>query len=670
MKFGYIKTIALAASVATLASCDFLDVAPAKRASLEDAMRDKASTEAWLRGCYSQVASKHPVSTTRYEASTDEFVCPDKWSEYDRQVVAYCTVNASNMPDSYFRHVYGELGNLHLFERELERQHPDFLTEDDYNEFYAHIAFLEAYYHFKLLNWFGPCPVMDHHYETDITPDQYPGRSHYDYVVDFICQRLDDAYPYLQEGFAQDDTYGLGNKAAALALKSRALLYAASPLWNGEFPWPAWRNTNYETPGYGLELVSYTFDLQKWYRAKQATIEAIDEATNAVNGRKLMQIEDALKMARDRSVPIYEEDGGNYIPVDFEGDTDEEIAAKKREFAERVMLMRYVAASDEPMGNKEYIFTCFDSNESVRGGKPRNIVQNNSDGWEGGWSGVSPTLQMVETFYTINGKRPADDPNFTPESQWLKSAGREGRPEIINLNCNREPRFYAWISFDGCDLGPLLSDGKPFRLNLRASKPEEGSGYNTSTSRDLNQTGYLTDKFFAPHTRFTRASQPWSGTSYSFPAPLIRLTELYLNLAECCAEIYMHTGDEAELTTALQNLNLIRTRAGVPEVTREDCMGDKTIRDWVRNERAIELFMEGHRYYDLRRWVVCDQYLGAGVRTGLDAFVSKRLDPTIEEFNQEVVVDGAYTWMNRMYLLPIRNQELYSNPQMVQAPGY
>lgn len=670
MKFGYIKTIALAASVATLASCDFLDVAPAKRASLEDAMRDKASTQAWLRGCYSQVAQKHPVSINRYEGSTDEFISPDKWSEYDRQVVAYCTVNASNMPDSYFRHVYGEIGNVHLFEREFERQHPDFLTEDDYNSYAAHIAFLEAYYHFKLLNWFGPCPVMDHHYETDVTPDQYPGRSHYDYVVDFICQRLDDAYPYLQEGFAQDDTYGLGNKAAAKALKARALLYAASPLWNGEFPWPNWTNTNYETPGYGKELVSYTFDLQKWYRAKQATIEAIEEATNAVNGRKLMQIEDALKMAQDRSVPIYEEDGGNYIPVDFQGETDEEIAAKKKEFAERVMLMRYVAASDEPMGNKEYIFTCFDSNDGVASSKPRNIVQNNSGGWVGGWSGCSPTLQMVETFYTINGKRPADDPEFIDESQWLKSAGRDGRPEIINLNCNREPRFYAWISFDGCDLGPLLSEGKPFRLNLRASKPEEGSGYNTSTARDLNQTGYLTDKFFAPHTRWTRTSQPFSGTSYSFPAPLIRLTELYLNLAECCAEIYMNTGDEQELEQALTNLNLIRTRAGVPEVTKADCTGDRTIRDWVRNERAIELFMEGHRYYDLRRWVVCDQYLGAGVRTGLDAFVSKRLDPTIEEFNQEVVVDGAYTWMNRMYLLPIRNQELYSNPQMVQAPGY
>lgn len=665
MKFGYIKTIALAASVATLASCDFLDVAPAKRASLEDAMRDKASTEAWLRGCYSQIAQKHPVTSSRYEASTDEFVCPNKWSEYDRQVVAYCTVNASNMPDTYFRHVYGELGNVHLFERELERQHPSFLTEQDYNEFAAHIAFLEAYYHFKLLNWFGPCPIMDHHYETDVTPDQYPGRSHYDYVVDFICQRLDDAYPYLQEGFATDDTYGLGNKAAAKALKSRALLYAASPLWNGEFPWPAWRNTNYETPGYGLELVSYTFDLQKWYRAKQATIEAIEEATNAVNGRKLMQVEDALSIADRQGVPILPEEGGNFLPV-----TDTTNYEQYKDFAEHVMLMRYVAASDEGLGNKELIFTCFDSNESVRGGKPRNIVLDNSNGWVGGWSGVSPTLQMVETFYTINGKRPADDPEFIDESQWLKSAGLEGRPEIINLNCNREPRFYAWISFDGGDIGPLFSDGKPFRINLRASKPEKGSGYNTSTARDLNQTGYLTDKFCAPQTRFTRASQPFSGTGYSFPAPLIRLAELYLNLAECCAEIYMNTGDEAELQMALDNVNIIRSRAGVPELTKADCTGDRTIRDWVRNERAIELFMEGHRYYDLRRWVVCDQYLGAGVRTGLDAFVSKRLDPTIEEFNQEVVVDGAYTWMNRMYLLPIRNQELYSNPQMVQAPGY
>lgn len=664
MKFGYIKTFALAASVVTLASCDFLDVAPAKRASLEDAFRDKASTEAWMRGCYSQVSSKLAFDIRAYEGSTDEFVIPVKW-DYDNLKVAFCSINASNMPDTYFRHVYGMLGNLHMFEHELYKQRPDFLTEEDYKRYDAHIAFMEAYYHFKLLNWFGPCPIMDHHYGTDVTPDQFPGRSHYDAVVDFICQRLDDAYPELYEGYALDDTYGLGNKAAAKALKSRVLLYAASPLWNGSFPWPNWTNTNYETPGYGKELVSYTFDLQKWYRAKQAAIEAIEEATNAVNGRKLMQVEDALAIAERQGVPVLPEDGGNYLPL-----TDTTSFQQYKDFAEHVMLMRYVSASDETMGNKELIFTCFDTSLSIREGKPRNIVQDNNGNWVGGWAGLSPTLNMVKMFYTINGKRPADDPKFIYESQWLKSAGLEGRPEIINLNCNREPRFYAWVSYDGCDLGPLLSDGKPFRLNLRASKNEEGSGYNNSTARDLNQTGYLTDKFFAPHTRFTKNSQPFSGTGYAFPVPLIRLAELYLNLAECCAEIYMNTGDEAELEMALTNLNIIRKRAGVPEVKKEDCTGSTTIRDWVRQERTVELFMEGHRYYDLRRWVECDKYLAAGVRTGLDAFVSKHIDPTIEQFNQEVVVDGTYTWTDRMYLLPIANQELYSNPQMVQAPGY
>ena len=47
-----------------------------------------------------------------------------------------------------------------------------------------------------------------------------------------------------------------------------------------------------------------------------------------------------------------------------------------------------------------------------------------------------------------------------------------------------------------------------------------------------------------------------------------------------------------------------------------------------------------------------------------------RVNPTIEEFNQRVVVDGDYQWFDRMYLLPLSSDEVYSNPQMVQAPGY
>ncbi|MFR5270166.1 MAG: hypothetical protein ACLTGI_05295 [Hoylesella buccalis] len=57
------------------------------------------------------------------------------------------------------------------------------------------------------------------------------------------------------------------------------LLYAASPLWNGKFPFPTWENKNFETPGYGKKLVSTTYDKGKWERALQANLEAFRLAT-------------------------------------------------------------------------------------------------------------------------------------------------------------------------------------------------------------------------------------------------------------------------------------------------------------------------------------------------------------------------------------------------------
>ena len=650
-----------------LASCNFLDVAPAKRATLNDAMKNKASTEAWLYGCYSTVPRYLTSDFRNYEGSTDEFVTPRLWSEYLNKSVAYCTLNASNISDSYWRVLYGEIGNVNLFLRELKNQNPDFLTEEDKVRFQAHADFLKAYYYFRILNYFGPCPIVDEYASVSTTKDQFPGRYHYDYVVNYIVDKLDKARPNLQAEYNLDDTYGLGNQTACAALKSRVLLYAASPLWNGEAPglWQSWENTHFETPGYGKELFSRKFNIEKWRRAKDAAVEAIAIAKQ--NGRRLFDLETAMKIAEDHKVPWRTEDGGNLIPG-VDTSTPEGEA-----FAKKVLQMRYLAASDETLGNKELIFTCMEPNDNTRAGKPRNMVLGNtsSTDWRGGWAGLSPTLNIVEQFYTKNGKLPAKDPDFPVRDQWFNSGGVEGRPEIINLNVDREPRFYAWITFDGADIGPLIDDGHPLRVNLRNGTQGKGqSGYDPNTARDNNQSGYLTDKRFAPRTRFTKTSQPWSGAGYAFPAPVIRMAELYLNLAECCAEIYMHTGDAAELQMALENVNIIRERAGVPALTEGDLTDDMTIRDWVRAERTIELFMEGHRYYDLRRWVLCEQYLAAGVRKGLDAFVSKRVNSTIEQFNQVVELDGDYRWLDRMYLLPVKSDELYMNPQMVQAPGY
>ena len=106
MKLGYNKIFTVAASALMLASCDFLDVAPAQRATMNDALKNKASTESWVYGNFDQVAAKSPVTHSVYEGSTDEYTEPRIW-DYDCHRVAFGTLNATNVGDTYFRHIYG-----------------------------------------------------------------------------------------------------------------------------------------------------------------------------------------------------------------------------------------------------------------------------------------------------------------------------------------------------------------------------------------------------------------------------------------------------------------------------------------------------------------------------------------------------------------------------------
>ena len=119
---------------------------------------------------------------------------------------------------------------------------------------------------------------------------------------------------------------------------------------------------------------------------------------------------------------------------------------------------------------------------------------------------------------------------------------------------------------------------------------------------------------------------------------------------------------------ALADLNVIRERAGIPDLTTTDVSSKMTLMDWVCNERFVELWNENQRYFDLRRWCLAPEYLKAGTRMGLNAM--EKEDPSFTEFNTPTKVNQSFQWANRMYLLPIASSELYSNPQLVQAPGY
>lgn len=625
---------AFMAAMFLMTSCDFLDVVPPEQAELLDATKTVESTLGFLYSCYAGV--RNPMPYTDIEASADEYALPPLWMHTSHKA-AYDL----NTPQSSLGHRWGRfyrfIGQTLLFLKELDKT--NVVTDEKRKEWIAEANFLLAYYHFEILRFYGPCPITDTYIPENTPTSEYNGRSHYDYVTEWIVNKLDEA---IENGLPQKRSdvseWGRATTVIAKALKAKVLLYAASPLWNGKFPYPNWEN-KVETPGYGKELVSKTYKKEKWVRAEKACKEALQSALD--NGYELFQNEEKYK-EHNISLP--------YIP----GVNINQSEGEK--FAKKVLLMRYVIQMRPYEGNREMIWGLNSDDSNTTCSMPTRVLKHNNGTWFNGWSGISPYLYTIEHFYTKNGKLPEKDPLFRPKADWLKSAGIQGREDIININLDREPRYYAWIAFNGGDFSSAICEGKPLKLEMRDG---EKQGYNPNNfNRDHCVTGFLTQKYIQPNLNRSR-NNSWNYEAK--PKPLIRMAELYLNLAECQDIL----GDK---NGAIQNLNVIRKRAGIPELQESDITAEMTLTDWVRNERFIELWGEGHRFFDIRRWVEGPKYLGAGKREGLNA--EEKINPTFEEYNRRIKVPQPYKWSPRMYIAPIFYNESYKNPQMVQAPGY
>lgn len=637
---GKIALLSLALCGGTT-SCNYLDVVPPEQASLPDATKDPESTLGFLFSCYGGI--RNPFDYQTVEAGADEYVLPPLWNTGSQKITWDLNL-PTNIADGWsWGSNYRFIGQCLLFLQQLP--HARGVTDEQKRAWAAEANFLLAYYHMVTLVAYGPCPITDTYIDQATPESEYNGRMHFDYVKDWICQKFDEVcedgqLPATRTG----DEWGRATSVMAKALKARLLVYAASPLFNGSFPYKDWENTNFETPGYGKELISLKYDRKKWEVAKAACQEAITAAEAA--GHKLFSLEDAQSLYQQAGLPL------PFVPFkSAEGGT----ADKDKEFMERVQLMRYVVTTRYKEGNRETIWGLANQGTMIIGSLPHRVIKNNQGTWKAGYSGVSPTLNTVEHFYTENGVPIEKDKQFYPQSEWYQSAGVTDRSDIIKLNTRREPRFYAWIAFDGGDMGSRIYGGQPLKLEMRNS---ELHGYNPSSfNRDNCVTGYLSQKFIEPTFAWTASAEE----KQDKPRPLIRMAELYLNLAECCAAL-------DEVPQALAQLNIVRKRAGIRELTTSDVTDDMPIMKWVQNERFVELWGEGHRYYDIRRWMIAPEYMSAGVRRGLNAM--SKLDPSFEEFNTPVVISQDFKWTNRMYFLPVFENEVYKNPQLVQAPGY
>lgn len=632
------------------AACNYLDIVPPEQVKVEDAMENYQTALGFLYSCYAFSRNDNvgelPYGNYLSEINTtaDDVLNPHAWaSDGSAARILLNTLSAQNAPD-YWGHNYNGIGQCLLFLEQLEKTNlleRGVITADMDREWRAEIKALMAYYHFVILRRYGPIAILEEKLPLDAPQSAFPGRYHFDYCVDWIVKTLDEAAVDLP---AKRDVAQMGRMTSTIckALKAKVLLLAASPLYNGSFPYTDFKNTTWETPGYGQELISRSYDPSKWDRAYAAANEAIDWAENR----------------GDRA--IYR--GNEYIDANISLDEVYVPGGASDEFKSAVLRMRYLHYACENEGNREAIMTTNPGGLTTQwfASFPKKIMTLNTGSMLSGYSGQGPTLFAVTHFLTADGYLPENDPNFTPEAEWYESAGlpddNAGRSRIINLHVGREPRFYAWIAFDGGDYSLRIANGSPVHLNML---DKEKQGYNTST-RDNSPTGYLCQKFMPPTMQIAPTN---SYVGYVAPSrAVIRLAELYLIRAECEAQLGMT--DEA-----IRDVNVIRERAGAQPLTPSMIgAGGMTLMDWVKNERVCEFFNEGKRYFDIRRWVEGDKYLGLGKRMGLNALAKE--NPTFEEFNQPTRLPYNYTWSNKLYLYPIQYGDVYANPQLVQNPGF
>jgi tetratricopeptide (TPR) repeat protein len=204
-------------------------------------------------------------------------------------------------------------------------------------------------------------------------------------------------------------------------------------------------------------------------------------------------------------------------------------------------------------------------------------------------SGQAPSQNFIDMFETKWG-----DPLLTPsERDASTTAGHYNEQDPYK---NRDPRFYIDIIYNQA---PLLGFGQAdIYYQMVNGSPVYGYHLNQTYS-GITNTGYYDRKHWGDQS----IKNP---VTTQYTDPLMRLAELYLNYAEAANEAYgPNTAAPGATMTAVQAINKIRGRWTASEIAPVQVQFTTTtevFRPRIKNERNIELCLEGHYFHDIRRW--------------------------------------------------------------------
>ena len=531
---------------------------------------------------------------------------------------------------------------------------PDFVDEAEIKSLKAECYFFRAYSYYLLLEQYGPVPVLDKIADASNANSDY-ARNSVDEVVaaiekdlaiaiaDLNQTRISSSFP---SGF-QEDRLAIPTKGVALALRAKMLVLAASPLLNGGYA-EGMALTNKD----GKKLFP-NYDASKWLKAKEALKNLMDYAEQG-------NYELYKSATNDPNLNIYE------------------------------LFQRY---------NKEIIWANpIQSWATVEAAQTPRDITTTAGGGNGSTLGL--TQEMVDSFFMSNGLSTTDPGSnyagtgfvnvLNPATRFVKSGATVYMTDtnILKAYANREPRFYAAVTYQGKSWHDVVSNpalqgttaatSKATKVlfardvpSSKAPAPLPGFGGIANNDNRLGgfpKTGYLCYK------NSNRSIHPTVGSgirSVYRPSIIFRLADFYLLYAEVLNEIDPNDSNIAKY------IDLVRDRAGIPGYQAMQNSGTKTgiignknaMRNAVIAERRVELLTEGQRYFDVRRWMIADKAEGkqGGYFTGMN------MDGNANDlsFFQKINIDtNPRIFEKAMYLYPIQLSEMQNSKLLVQNPGW
>ncbi|WP_298647303.1 RagB/SusD family nutrient uptake outer membrane protein [uncultured Proteiniphilum sp.] len=640
-----LKIFAIACVMALPACNNYLDIVPDDgMATLETAFTMRSTAIRYLYTCYGFLTSEGHLDNDHGYMSGDEL-----WSIYDRREsgaywggtmfnVARGFQNATNPYGNDWNGIYEGIRCCNILIENAETV-PD-LPEWEKLQWIAEAKFLKAWFHFHLMRKWGPIPIIKENLPiTASTEEVRVYRDPMEECFDYVIQLLDEAMEDLPLNVQSRDELGRITKPIAASVKAKIMVYAASPLFNNNTD----QATLVDNRGTKLFKTDKTAEEVKarWDAAVVACSEAIELSEEAnfelFVHQSRVRVNDTIRQELDLRNAITEKWNSEVIWANTH--------------------------------------TSLGANRNLQMVSSPNLQWDQYPDMPNLYNHIQPPLKIPEMFYTNNGIPIENDLEWNGVNPYNLRVGDNTHRwylrrdyTTVELNFNREPRFYAWMGFDGglwygqkAEVNDPIP-GDLFWVACRAGGAQQKKGYDWGPI-----TGYYPKKVIHYQNRQTSAT---GYDAITYPWPMLRLADLYLLYAEAINESEGPNG--AHSNEMFFYIDAVRSRAGLPGVKEawdeySNSPGryntQAGMRQIIQRERLIELSFEGQRFWDLRRWKTAPSEYEKGIY-GFKVTASRPQD-----YYQKILL-AEQNFALKDYFWPIQTGLIEQNPNLVQNIGW